>query len=132
LIDLLDAMAGSKLYPREHFDHQFKVYLYPALVENFKREFSFREKVLYQFAVSLKSFGSMDPTLWDMWVDKVVGIKRIQDINDFHKFLHMLMWCNEDPKSPQFGKITNKIELFKDQVRNNPNRLWKYNPDVRK
>lgn len=130
-LDLLNAISDSKLYPREHFDHQYKTWLYPSIMENFDKEFAHRQQTLYELAVSLIRFDSMDPAIWERWVNTVVGIKRIQNMEDFQKFLLMLLWCNETPKSPMFGKIADKIEQYKNQIRKNPNRFWKYDPDVR-
>jgi hypothetical protein len=130
MLELLEVICDSKLYPREHFLHQYNVYLKPALIQGFEREFANRQQVLYQLAVLLRKFDSMDPTLWDLWVKRVVSIKRVQNIEDFDKFLHMLLWVNEYPKSPKFGLISNEIEIFKDQIKKNPNRFWKYDPDV--
>ena len=124
-------MCDSTLYPKEHFDHQFNLYIKPSIVEGFEKEFSNRQQTLYKLAVLLRKFGCMDGTLWDLWVNRVVKIKRVQNIEDFHKFLQMLLWANEYPKSPKFGLIEKEIELFKEQIRRNPNRLWKYDVDVK-
>ena len=68
---------------------------------------------------------------WDKWVKRVVDIKRIQNLEDYDKFLKLLLWLNEYPKSPKFNSIDMEIEKYKDRLKSNPNRFWKYDPDVR-
>ena len=96
-------MSDSKLYPREHFDHQFKVYLKDSMTRTFEKQFANRQTGLLNLAYALKKFGSMDEVLWDKWVKRVVDIKRIQNLEDYDKFLKLLLWLNEYPKSPKFN-----------------------------
>lgn len=106
------------------------IYLKNTITATFDKEFKFRETGLVKLGLLLKKNGVLDEKIWDRWIKRIVEIKRIRNIEDYHTMLQLLLWYNDNPKSPKFSMIEKDIDIFKNQIRNNPNRNWKYDPEV--
>ena len=52
------------------------------------------------------------------------------NMENYDTMLNGLIWYNENPQSPKFQKVGKEIEIFKNKIKQNENRFWRYDPDV--
>ena len=80
---------------------------------------------MYQLMNELEDIGYFDKDIYSACFTTLVQKKRIQNITFFSFFAELMKKYNEDPKSPFFKKLDDKIQTYKDK-HYNVNREWRY------
>jgi len=130
-IVLLDLVHETKVVDPERLNILFRSFYKVNLMEAWKREIHYKIRNIAEMHRLFMKHDIHDVDLTKLLVESTITQGRIQDIRKYHQLLMGLDWINKNPKSQYFEKLDNEIEKFKDRIRKNENKNWKYDVDVR-
>ena len=131
-IVLLDLVHETKVVDPERLNILFRSFYKVNLIDAWQREIHYKIRNLAELHRLFIKHDIHDIDLSKLLIDSTIKQGRIQDIRKFHQLLVGLDWINKNPKSHYFKQLDNEIEIFKDRVRKNENKNWKYDADVNK
>lgn len=129
-IVLFDLVHETKVVDPERLNILYRSFYKVNLLQNWEKEINFKPRNISELHRLFMKHNLTDPDLYKPLIKSTIGIQRVTDIRKYDQMLRGLNWMNTNPKSPYFKELDKEIEGFKDRVRNNENKLWRYNPDV--
>ena len=129
-IVLFDLVHETKVVDPERLNILYRSFYKVNLLQNWEKEINFKPRNICELHRLFMKHNLTDPDLYKPLIKSTIGIQRVTDIRKYDQMLRGLNWMNTNPKSPYFKELDKEIEGFKDRVRNNENKLWRYNPDV--
>ena len=130
-IELLDLVHETKVVDPERLNILFRSFYKVNLLENWDEQITFKPRNISELHRLFIKHNIFDAELYKALIKSTSSIKRIDDINKYHQMLTGLNWMNSNPKSPYFKQLEKEIESFKDKIRNNENKFWRYDPEVK-
>jgi hypothetical protein len=129
-LDLFNVANETTLIDKDRLETLYFTYFKPNFIENWKDSISHTDSLKVAFYDSFIKYRRLDDEIWNKLIDDTIKANRVRNIENYHKMLNSIVWYNSQPDSPKFQKLDKEIESFKDKIRKNENRLWKYNVDV--
>ncbi len=102
----------------------------PNMLLNWDKEVKYKQRLIANYHRIFMKINYVDEEVWRKLIECTIRLKRVNNMEDYDTMLKGLMWYNDNPKSPKFQKISNELEIFRDKIRKNENRLWKYDPET--
>lgn len=129
-IKLLDLVHQTKVVDPERLNILFRSFYKVNLLENWEEQITYKTRNVSELHRLFIKHNILDADLYKALIKSTSSTKRIHDINKYHQMLTGLNWMNTNPKSPYFKQLDKEIEAFKDRVRGNENKLWRYDAEV--
>lgn len=129
-IQLFDLVHETKVVDPERLNILFRSFYKVNLLENWDKQITYKSRNVSELHRLFIKHNIYDVDLHKALIKSTLSVKRIHDISKYHQMLTGLNWINSNPKSHFFKQIDKEIESFKDKIRNNENKLWRYDPEV--
>jgi hypothetical protein len=114
---------------KDRLDLMVMNFFKPNFLTNWDKEVKYKQRLLAELFTIFIKVNYLDEDVWNRMIETAVNMKRINNMDNYDIILNGLIWYDSNPKSPKFQKIKKEIDLFKDKIFKNENRLWKYDPD---
>jgi len=129
-IELFDLVHETKVVDPERLNILFRSFYKVNLLENWEAQITYKPRNISELHRLFIKHNILDPDLLKALIKTTTSMKRVNDINKYHQMLTGLNWINTNPQSPYFKSIDTEVEGFKDIIRKNENKSWKYDADV--
>lgn len=131
VIELFLLSHKTKMIDSERLSLLITNFYKQNFINNWDTQIKSKQSLLTEFHKIFMEINYLDEDIWNLLITATVDKKfKIQNMDHYDMMLRGLLWYNSQPQSPKFQKINNEIEKFKDKIKNNENRFWRYNPDV--
>lgn len=127
---LLDLVHETKVVDPERLNILFRSFYKINLIDAWEREIHYKIRNVAELHRLFIKHDIHDVDLTKLLIDSTLNQGRINDIRKFHQLLVGLDWMNKNPKSQFYNKLDNEIITFKNKIRKNENKSWKYDLDV--
>ena len=127
--EIFELANTCKNVDKDRLDLFITNFFKPNFLSNMDQEVRFKQRLIAEYHRIFSKVNYLDEEVWDKLIDITIKAPRISNIDKYETMLKGLIWYNDNPKSPKFKKLGKQIQGFKDRIRNNPNRLWKYDPE---
>lgn len=131
-IVLLDLVHETKVVDPERLNILFRSFYKINLMDAWQREIHFKIRNIAEMHRLFMKHNITDSDLTKLLVESTIKQGRITDIRKYHQLLTGLDWINKNPKSHYYKQLDKEIEEFKDRIRQNENKRWRYDVDVSK
>jgi hypothetical protein len=129
-IPLFELASNSTIIDKDRMNTNFHNFYKPNFTQNWTQQIDKKQRLLVDMCRIFPKVKMLDDDIWSKIFETLNKTKRIQNLDKYDTILKALLWYNSCPESPRFQKMTEIIEKFKDRVRQNENRSWKYDVDV--
>ncbi len=127
--ELFQLAYESTIIDKERLEMLTVNFFKPNTLLNWDQEVKNKQRLITNYFRIFRRINFLDEEIWKKMISTAVGIKRVNNMDNYDTILNCMIWYNDNPKSPMFQKVGKDIELFKDKIRNNENRFWKYDPE---
>jgi hypothetical protein len=127
--ELFQLAYESTIIDKERLDMLTMNFFKPNTLLNWDQEVKNKQRLITNYFRMFRRINYLDEQVWEKMLSSAVGIKRVNNMENYDTILNCMIWYNDNPKSPMFQKVGKYIELFKDKIRTNENRFWKYDPE---
>ncbi len=124
--ELFELAHDSEFVDKDRLDLFILNFFKPNFLTNWDKEVRYKQRLIAEFHRIFTKTEYLDEEVWMKLIDMTVNAQRINNMDNYDKMLKGMIWYNDNPKSPMFKKVTKDIEKFKNRIRTNPNRFWKY------
>jgi hypothetical protein len=128
---LFELAHEATIMDRDRLDLLIMNFFKPNFLLNWDREVKYKPRLVTELFTIFMKVNYLDEEVWDKLIETSTSAKRINNMDHYDTMLKGLIWYNENPKSPKFQLLKKEINLFKDKIYKNENRLWKYDPEVK-
>lgn len=105
IVELADGFSLNRTLPREHFRQKLTEVHKPVLIQKWRDEATYHQRMLYTLAKRFHELNYYDEELWTLLVKDVETKLRINNMTFFSTFYETFKEINEDPKNPFFKKL---------------------------
>jgi hypothetical protein len=127
---LLDLVHETKVVDPERLNILFRSFYKINLIDAWEREIHYKIRNIAELHRLFMKHEIHDIDLTKLLVESTIKQGRIHDIRKYHQLLLGLDWMNTNPKSQYFNNLDKEIDIFKNRIRKNENKSWKYDVDV--
>lgn len=128
--ELFELANTSAIVDKDRLELFITNFFKPNFLNNWDQEVRHKQRLIAEYHRIFMKVNYLDEEVWNKLIDITINAKRINNMNNYHTMLTGLLWYNDNPKSPKFKKIDKEVQKFKDRIRLNPNRMWKYDPEA--
>jgi hypothetical protein len=129
-VPLFDLANQTTIIDKDRMNTNFFNFYKPNFLGNWKEQLIYKQRLIAEICRIFPKHKVVDEDLWMKVLETIPKFKRINNIDNYDIILKGLNWYNSYPESPRFQKIDKIVDEFKDRVRKNENRSWKYDVDV--
>lgn len=130
-IILFEKAYDSEIVDRDRLKILIENFYKPNFLDNWDQEVVYKQRLIAEFFRIFKKVNYLDEELGRVLIDTAMDTPRFQNLDNYHKILTGMLWYHETPESPFFQKLDKELNSFRDRIRNNENRLWRYDPEVK-
>lgn len=102
----------NRTLPREHYRQFLTEVLKPVLLEKWKAEATYHQRLLYKICRDFYDLKYFDEDIWTQLIFDIGHKSKINNLHFFDCFWNNLQTMNKDPKNPFFGKINETLKAM--------------------
>jgi hypothetical protein len=130
-IELFEIAHHSTIIEKDRLNLLVINFFRQNFIQNWNENIKHKQRLLAELHRIFISLEFTDEEIWDLLIKDTVHTKdRILNMDHYDIMLKGLLWYNSYPQSPKFQQLGKDINKFQDKIRNNENRLWRYNPET--
>ncbi len=127
---LFELACSTSIMDKERLELLTINFFKPNFLMNWDQNVKNKQRLIAEFYRIFRKVNYLDEEVWNKLIDSTIKAPRINNLENYHIMLNGMLWYNDNPASPKFQKIGKEIEKFKNRIRQNENRFWRYDPDV--
>jgi hypothetical protein len=127
---LFELANNTSIIDKERLELFKMNFFKPNFLMNWDTQVRHKQRLIGEFHRIFKNGNFLDEEVWNKLIDSTIKAPRIMNMDNYDNMLNGLVWYNDNPQSPKFQKLGKEIETFKNKIKQNENRNWRYDPDV--
>jgi len=127
---LFELANCSSIMDKERLELFTMNFFKPNFLMNWDTQVKHKQRLIAEFYRIFRKVNYLDEEVWNKLIESTIKAPRIMNLDNYDTMLNGLIWYNDNPQSPKFQKIGKEIETFKNKIKQNENRFWRYDPDV--
>ena len=127
---LFELACTTSVVDKERLELFTTNFFKPNFLMNWDKQVKNKQRLIAEFHRIFRKVNYLDEQVWNKLIETTVKAPRIMNMENYDLMLNGMVWYNENPQSPKFQKLSKEIEIFKNKIKQNENRFWRYDPDV--
>ena len=129
-LQLFELACTSSIVDKERLELFTTNFFKPNFLMNWDKQVNKKQRLIAEFYRIFRKVNYLDEQVWNKLIETALKAPRIMNLENYDLMLKGMMWYNDTPQSPKFQKLTKEIEIFKNKIKQNENRFWRYDADV--
>lgn len=125
IAELVEGFSLNRTLPREYFRQKLTEVHKPVLIQNWKKEATYHQRMLYTFCKRFHELQYYDEELWHLIVNDVEKKLKINNSTFFAAFYEAFTEINKDPKNPFYKKLDSVLKVLTTK-HYTKDRQWRY------
>jgi hypothetical protein len=128
VIELLEAFNENRTLQRQHFRDFMDEHLVEILLAKWHEEAEYHQRNVFRLVEGMRTLNYSHEKLDARIIETIMNKKRINNLHFFQSFLRKMRTLNEDPSSPFFQQLDEKLAKYKEK-HYTVNRKWRFDWD---